>query len=273
MHAVLAGDRLQRRPAPRAMVSRRPSSRADVVRRAGRLALLVDVGRVDRRRPRASKRPSAQAWAARCCDCEAELVGVVAGDAPLVGDALGALELRRQLVAARSSDFGIGAAEAESFGAARRRSGTRLMTSTPQATATSTTPDADERRRRGWWPAATSRTGCRRWWRRPSSGRPAASHAVRAMLNVCSPTWLTQPPTTWPIAPGRCRCARRAPSARRRAGRRDARWTGPPRRPTGVRTASTMTTEDSLGMGLSLRRLGDRAAMRSHQRARRGTRR
>ena len=27
-----------------------------------------------------------------------------------------------------------------------------------------------------------------------SSGSPALSHAVRAMLNVCSPTWLTQPP-------------------------------------------------------------------------------
>ena len=29
-----------------------------------------------------------------------------------------------------------------------------------------------------------------------SSGMPAESHAVRAMLNVCSPTWLTQPPTS-----------------------------------------------------------------------------
>ena len=27
-------------------------------------------------------------------------------------------------------------------------------------------------------------------------GSPAVSHAVRAMLNACSPTWLTQPPTT-----------------------------------------------------------------------------
>ena len=32
------------------------------------------------------------------------------------------------------------------------------------------------------------------------SGMPAASHAVRVTLNACSPTWLTQPPTTWPIS-------------------------------------------------------------------------
>jgi len=33
-------------------------------------------------------------------------------------------------------------------------------------------------------------------------GSPAASHAVRVMLKLCSPTWLTQPPTTCPMAPG-----------------------------------------------------------------------
>ena len=61
---------------------------------------------------------------------------------------------------------------------------------------------ADERRWPGWWPAGCCRTGCRRWWPRCVSGRPAASQAVRVMLNACSPTWLTQPPTTWPISAG-----------------------------------------------------------------------
>ena len=49
---------------------------------------------------------------------------------------------------------------------------------------------------------AASRTACRRWWPRSDSGRPAASHAVRVTLKLCSPTWLTQPPTTWPISAG-----------------------------------------------------------------------
>jgi hypothetical protein len=35
-----------------------------------------------------------------------------------------------------------------------------------------------------------------------SSGKPAASHALRVMLADCMPTWLTQPPTTWPTSRG-----------------------------------------------------------------------
>src|SRR4051812_42934556 len=72
--------------------------------------------------------------------------------------------------------------------------GTRLMSSTPHATATSTTPDAtrlvamlvacwDEPH----WPSTVVAAAER--------GSPAASHAVRVMLNACMPTWLTQPPT------------------------------------------------------------------------------
>ena len=34
------------------------------------------------------------------------------------------------------------------------------------------------------------------------SGSPAVSHAVRAMLKDCSPTWVTQPPTTWSTSAG-----------------------------------------------------------------------
>ena len=55
-----------------------------------------------------SKRSSAHARAARSWDAQPERVGVVAGDAPLVGDALGALELRRHLVAAEVGLAGSG---------------------------------------------------------------------------------------------------------------------------------------------------------------------
>ena len=71
--------------------------------------------------------------------------------------------------------------------------GTRLMTSTPQATATSTTPEATRLVARlvaCWeephWVSTVVAATC--------SGRPAVSQAVRAMLNDCMPTWLTQPP-------------------------------------------------------------------------------
>ena len=61
------------------------------------------------------------------------------------------------------------------------------------------------------------------------------SHAVRATLNDCSPTWLTQPPTTWPTSAGSMPdCARSARSAR--APSRSAGWTvdrPPLRRPIG----------------------------------------
>ena len=120
--------------------------------------------------------------------------------------------------------------------------GTRLMTSTPHPTATSTTPDATR--------AVARLVAC---WDEPhwlstvvaaaEMGSPAASHAVRVTLKACMPTWLTQPPTTWPTSAG---------SMPDRS--MSAFWTvpsssaacmvdSPPlRRPTGVRTASTMTT-------------------------------
>ena len=64
------------------------------------------------------------------------------------------------------------------------------------------------------------------------------------MLKLCSPTWLTQPPTTWPTSAGSMPVrARPAPAGR--SASRSAGWTvdsPPPRRPTGVRTASTITT-------------------------------
>src|SRR5688572_32213662 len=70
--------------------------------------------------------------------------------------------------------------------------GTRLITSTPHAMATSTTPDPTSAVARfvACWldPHCVSTVVAAVDW-----GRPAASHAVRATLKLCSPTWLTHP--------------------------------------------------------------------------------
>lgn len=74
-----------------------------------------------------------------------------------------------------------------------------------------------------------------------SSGRPAASQAVRAMSPACGPTVSRQPNTTSSTAAGST--PDRSISAFRTCAPRSAGWTAdrpPPRRPTGVRTASTM---------------------------------
>ena len=112
---------------------------ADVVRGAGGLAVVVEVGRVDRRRSgrRSGPRPTPGRRAA--ASARPKRVGVGAGDAPLVGDALGALELRRHLVVAevRLRDR---ACRGRASSATPTPIGTRLIASTPHARATSTTP-------------------------------------------------------------------------------------------------------------------------------------
>ncbi len=136
-------------------------------------------------------------------------------------------------------DFGIGRPYSPRLSAPI---GTRLMTSTPQATATSTTPDptsdvakfvacCEEPHCVSIVVAATD------------SGRPAVSQAVRPMLKPCSPTLLTHPVTTCPTSRGST--PERSTSADCAVASRSAGWTlerPPPRRPTGVRTASTITT-------------------------------
>ena len=120
--------------------------------------------------------------------------------------------------------------------------GIRLMSSTPHAIATSTTPEPTSE--------VARLVAC---WLEPhcvstvvaavSSGSPAESQAVRVMLKLCSPTWLTQPPTTWPISAGSMPV--RSINADCTVARTVAGWSDespPPRRPIGVRTASTMTT-------------------------------
>jgi hypothetical protein len=120
--------------------------------------------------------------------------------------------------------------------------GTLVMTSTPQASATSTAPAPTREAARfvacwldpHWVSTVVAAT---------DSGRPAVSQAVRATLKDCSPTWLTQPPTTWPTSVGWT--PERDTVSPRTAPRRSAGWVPakpPLRRPTGLRSASMMTT-------------------------------
>ena len=129
------GELLERRLA-QAFVAR------DVVRRAGGLAVVVDVGRVDRHdlALEAALGPRPLRALLRL---EAERVAVGAGDAPLVGDALRALELRRELVV-REVRLRVGRPKSPRTAAP---SGTRLIDSTPQPSATSTTPRLHQRGR------------------------------------------------------------------------------------------------------------------------------
>src|SRR5215212_11319604 len=119
--------------------------------------------------------------------------------------------------------------------------GTRLIDSTPPATTTSACPLITV--------AAAKATAC---WEDPHwrsivvpgtlSGQPAASDALRPMLNVCSPTWLTQPQNTSSTTAGST--PDRSASAVRTCAERSTACTPdspPPRLPTGVRTAAQMT--------------------------------
>ena len=122
------------------------------------------------------------------------------------------------------------------------------MSSTPHATATSTTPEATRLVARlvaccdepHWLSTVVAAA---------DKGSPAASHAVRVMLNACIPTWLTHPPMTWPTSVGSM--PERSISSFCTIDSRSAEWnvdSPPPRRPTGERTASTITTSFASGM-------------------------
>ena len=134
--------------------------------------------------------------------------------------------------------------------------GTTLMLSTPAAMTRSWVPDST--------PCAAKCTAC---WDEPhcrsmvtpgtDSGRPADSHAVRAMSMVCGPTCMTQPMTTSSTAAGSTPLRSttwRSVCAARSAGCTPDR--PPLRLPTGVRTASTMNasaTMPSIGLAAAQR--------------------
>ena len=217
------------------------------------LPVVVEVGR---RRPAmtwVAKRSSAQARAARCWDCEAELVAVGAGDAPLVGDALGALELGRELVVARSRLAG------------RAGRGQALAGVRPDRDAAHRLDPAGRRRRRPR-PAPTSDVArlvaC---WDEPhcvstvvaatSAAGRRVSQAVRVdvegLLADLADAAADDLADLGRVDAGALGTAPSGPAASRSTGWMVDR--PPPRRPTGVRTASTMTTSlmvDSVVVGL-----------------------
>src|ERR687897_1410033 len=99
--------------------------------------------------------------------------------------------------------------------------GTRLITSTPQATATSTAPEPTSEAARlvaccddpHWLSTVVAAT---------DRGNPAVSQPVRATLKDCSPTWVTHPPTTWPTRAGSMPV--RSTRADRTVANRSAGW-------------------------------------------------
>jgi hypothetical protein len=254
------------RPAsPSRVVSRRPSSLATV--------WVVPVGLPSSPRSGASigtiwvsKRPSAHAWAARSCDC--------------LPKASSASRLMPHFWAMSSAPWNCEVhwyREKYDLGTALptpwlrlEPMGTWLITSTPQATATSTTPDATSE--------VAKLVAC---WEDPhwlstvvaaaEMGRPASSQAVRATLKACMPTWLTQPPTTCSTSLGSM--PERSISSFCTAASRFAECMverPPLRRPMGERTASTITTSrmpTTLAAGASgdtgVRSEGGQAAVRS----------
>ena len=99
--------------------------------------------------------------------------------------------------------------------------------------------------RPGWWPAADDPHCVSTVVAGVPSGSPAASHAVRVTLKLCSPTWLTHPPTTCPTSAGSMPVRATSslwtrPSRARRVERRQAAVAACR---SGVRTASTITTD------------------------------
>ena len=119
--------------------------------------------------------------------------------------------------------------------------GTRLMFSTPPAMTHSYWPDIT--------PMAAKLAACcpephirSSVVPQTSSGKPAMSAALRAMLKPCSPSWSTQPMTTSSISAGSIfvlSTSAFSVSARRSSGRTVESL--PLRLPTAVRAAPTIT--------------------------------
>ena len=156
-----------------------------------------------RRRGRSATRtgPPSVAAAARSCDSSANSSSCCAAQAPALGDHLRAdalVEHRRAGRRERVARTGPAPARrtAGRTPTAEEPIGTRDIDSTPPATTTS------------YWPATRPAAAkCHGLLGRAAlpvdascpgtdSGQPAASTALRPMLNVCSPTWDTQPQIT-----------------------------------------------------------------------------
>ena len=199
-------------------VSRQAFVAVDVVRGAGGLAVVVEVGRVDREHLALEPALAATRVAARTCDSSPKW-----SQSSRVMPHLSAMRsaasnwvtysycAKYDFVSGRPGPF-----------CTATPSGMRLIDSTPQPSRRRRRPTATSAAAR--FVACCDDPHCASTVvAAVSIGRPAASHAVRVMSKVCSPVWVTQPPTTWPTAWGRSRCARWLASSRWRGGRRGAR--------------------------------------------------
>ena len=124
---------------------------------------------------------------------EAPLVEVLAGDAAVVGDALGRAELAVGRVVV-GVVVGLVVAGTVDHVRAQRHVAHRLDAAPDRDVGAA---GRDERRRPCGWPAAPSRTARRPWCTRCCSrGERCPSHALRVTFEPCSPAWVTQPPMT-----------------------------------------------------------------------------
>ena len=224
------------------LVSRRPSSRAT--------GCVVPVGLPSSSTSGAStgtiwlpKRSSAQAGGGVLLRAEAELVGVGPGDAPLLGDALGALELRGELVL-REVRLRDRDAEAEVLAAAGAdRHPAHDLDAAGEGGVDRAAADERGGQVGGLLRRAALRVDRGGGHRQgQAGGQPRGAGDVEGLLADLADAAADD---LADLRPGRCPSARRRPSGRRPAGRRGGWWTG--RRcacPTGVRTASTITTSD-----------------------------
>ena len=174
---------------PSAVVSRSPWSRVTLRVSPVRFAVLVEHGRLDRRRPRGRSGPR-PSRAGLALGRQPERVELLAGDAAPLGDPLGGEEL-------------VGHVDVPGRRAAcRRRSRRRWRRAGPGSWPRRRRRCRRRSRRRrsgrrpGGWPAGPNRTGSRRSCAAALPGQPGVSQAVRVTLLDCSPAWVTQPPTT-----------------------------------------------------------------------------
>ena len=235
LHRALRGDQ-QRRGAV-GDLARHRGGEAAALRRSG-CSVAIFSSEVSRRGPSSCVTPSSgtisRVEAALVDGAERALVAlererlhVVARDVPLLGDHLGAAELRHLLRAvARDPALRAG----ERIGEAERLAGDHRRRDRDHGSCSARRP-----RRRGRWcrsspparrsapPAATSRTGGRSWCRARAPGSPAASQQVRAMSPACGPIVSTQPKTTSSTAAGSMPV--RSTSAVSTCAPRSAGWT------------------------------------------------
>ena len=219
----------------------------DAVGGARRLAVVVEVGRVDAHQLGAEA-VLGPGLGGQLLGAQAEVVGVGPGDAPLVGDALGTLELGGELVLAEVA-LGDGPADVERLGRGRAHGHlAQILDAAGHGDVDDARADQAGRQVGGLLRrAALGVDGGGRRAQGQAGGEPGRAgdvEGLHAHLAHAAADHLARPRR------GRRRCARSGPAAT--VASRSAEWMvdrPPLRRPMGVRTASTMTTSRSLMTG------------------------